>query len=299
MPCFPTRASRPATSLSPGMTARDGLPPAKASASAPPSSIWRNDGKRSLRIAAIRSGGTRWPWTSTIMAVPFDSALSTSWLVTRRSDRVTEVRPLYPDAGASEGERAGSVGLPTCHPRTRRRRAEIAGFAGALLPEHGMRRRRLVVHYLDLGHLVRRRQEIIHEGLGDELALVVIGELLVERGADAVGDAAHGHAAHDLRVDHGAAVVADDVAPDLGLAEIRIDGQQQQMKLEGEAGIHLHPAVRGRQRAAGRYLQHLGEGEPGLGAGRQAVEVAVGDGDQLGEAAPGLRCSTVEHVAGD
>src|SRR5262249_25834392 len=238
MPCFPIQASRPATSLSPGMTARDGLPPAKASASAPPSSIWRNDGKRSLRIAAIRWGGDRWPWTSTIMAVPCDSALSTSWLVTRRSDRVTELRHLDRQTVDGDAERADGVVDRT---RNRRRRAEIAGFAGALLPEHGMRRRRLVVHDLDLGHLVRRRQEIIHEGLGDELALVVIGELLVERGADAVGDAAHGHAAHDLRVDHGAAVVADDVAPDLGLAEIRIDGQQQQMKLEGEAGIHLHP----------------------------------------------------------
>jgi len=73
---------------------------------------------------------------------------------------------------------------------------------------------------LDFGHLVRRRQEIVHETLREKLAVLVIGELLVERGPDAMGDAAHGHAAHDLRIDHRAAVVADEVAPDpLGLAQ--------------------------------------------------------------------------------
>ena len=180
----------------------------------------------------------------------------------------------------------------------RRRRAEIAGFAGALLPEHGVRRRRHVMDDLDLGHLVRRRQQIVHEGLRDELPLVVVGELLVQRRTDAVGNAAHGHAAHDLRIDHGAAIVADEVAPDLGLAEIGIDRNENEMKLEGEAGIHLHAAVGRRQLAAGRHHHHVAEGEPRLGVGRQAVEIAVGDGDEFGPAAPGLRRGAIEHVAG-
>ena len=54
-----------------------------------------------------------------------------------------------------------------------------------------------------------------------ELAVLGVGELLVQRGADAVGDAAVGHAVHDVRVDHHAAVVAADVALQRRLAPCR------------------------------------------------------------------------------
>ncbi len=147
-----------------------------------------------------------------------------------------------------------------------------------------------MVHDLDLGHLVRRRQQIIHEALRDELALRIVGELLEQRGADAVGDAAHGHAAHDLWVDDGAAIVPDDVAPDLGLAEVGIDGHQQQVKLEREAGIDL-------QLSARRHLDHMAEGEVRLHARRQAMEVAMRDGDELHEAAFRLRRRAIEDIA--
>ena len=61
-------------------------------------------------------------------------------------------------------------------------------------------------------------------------------EFLVERGTDAVGDAANGHAAHDLRIDHGAAVMADEIAPDLGLAEVGVDRHQQEMNPKAKQG---------------------------------------------------------------
>ena len=63
---------------------------------------------------------------------------------------------------------------------------------------------------VDWRHLVRGRQQIVHKALRQELALRVVGELLVKRRADTVRDTAHGHAPYNLRVDHGAAVVADE-----------------------------------------------------------------------------------------
>ena len=68
---------------------------------------------------------------------------------------------------------------------------------GMLVYEHRMSqhrawRRRLVMDDLDRRHLVRGRQEIIHEALGEELAVPVVGEFLVEGGPNAVRDAPHG-----------------------------------------------------------------------------------------------------------
>ena len=93
-----------------------------------------------------------------------------------------------------------------------------------------------------------------------ELALAVEGEFLQQRGADPMGDAAERHAAHDVGIDHRAAVVADDVAVDLRLADLGVDRQQHDVELEGEAGIHLHAAVGRRQAAAGRHLHDVADG---------------------------------------
>ena len=70
--CFVIQATRPAISDSGLDTGRVGLPPAKANARLPPSSISRTLGNfaASLRIAASRSGGTRWAWQSTIIQFP-------------------------------------------------------------------------------------------------------------------------------------------------------------------------------------------------------------------------------------
>ena len=72
---------------------------------------------------------------------------------------------------------------------------------------------------------------------------------------------------------------------------------QQEVELEGEARIHLHAAVGGRQTPAGRHLHHVREGEPRLGVGWQAMEMPVGDGHEFGPGAPMLRRGAVEDVA--
>ena len=69
-------------------------------------------------------------------------------------------------------------------------RAEIAAFAGTFLAEHRERRRRAVMHDLDFGHLVRRRQQIVHEALSNQLTLVIIDELLQQRRTKAMRDTA-------------------------------------------------------------------------------------------------------------
>src|SRR6185312_10495796 len=120
---------------------------------------------------------------------------------------------------------------------------------------------------------------------------------LVERRADAVRDAAERHAAHDLRVDLRAAIVAEPVTHDLGHAEIGIDLDQHQMKLEGEAGIHLHAPVGARQRAAGRHRHHVAYRERRLHARRHPVDVAVRDCHQLIPAPAFLRRVLVRHHA--
>jgi hypothetical protein len=61
------------------------------------------------------------------------------------------------------------------------------------------------------------------------VALLVIDELLQQRRTETVGDSAKGHTPDDIRIDHDSAVVADVIAPDLRLAEIRFDRQQHQM----------------------------------------------------------------------
>ena len=73
MPCLAIQASRAGISDSGLDTGRVGLPPAKANARLPPSSICRTLGNfaASLRIAASSSGGTRWAWQSTIIQFPF------------------------------------------------------------------------------------------------------------------------------------------------------------------------------------------------------------------------------------
>src|SRR5262245_65668609 len=69
------------------------------------------------------------------------------------------------------------------------------------------------------------------------------------------------------------------------------------MELEGEARIHLHTAIGRRQLPSGRHLHHVSEGKPRLGSGRQAMEVAMRDGHELGPGPSVLRRVAVEYVA--
>ena len=66
-------------------------------------------------------------------------------------------------------------------------------------------------------------QQVVHERAGQEVALVVVGGLLVEDLADALGDAAPDLAFDDGRVDDPAAVLDYDVAEDLDRAGAEVD----------------------------------------------------------------------------
>src|SRR5207245_796869 len=63
-----------------------------------------------------------------------------------------------------------------------------------------------------------------------------------------------GHAVHDVRIDHHAAVVPAHVFPDRGLARVRVDLDQNDVRLEGVAGVDLYTTLRSRQPAAGRHF---------------------------------------------
>src|SRR5207244_1887324 len=64
------------------------------------------------------------------------------------------------------------------------------GLPYALRPYGVERRRGLAVRRLDVRHVGRRGEQIIHEGSVQELPARVVHELLVERVADAMRDAA-------------------------------------------------------------------------------------------------------------
>src|SRR5665213_4245755 len=238
--CSSIHFSRACRSLSGFETGRVGLPPAKEKPRPPPSSIRRIEGKLAAweRIASSRLGGTRWAWQSMIISfarMSFGLLLGFALLRIRNgiADRGN------PDWKLVEGdtERRDAI---VDRGRNRGWRAEIAAFAGPLLAEHGMRRRRAMMHDLDVRYLVRGRQQVVHETLGDQMAFVVIDELLQQRRAETVRDAAERHALDDVRIDHRAAIMPDHIALDLGLAEHGIDRHQDHVKFEGMARIHLH-----------------------------------------------------------
>src|ERR1039458_2553115 len=129
------------------------------------------------------------------------------------------------------------------------RRAEGAALARTLLPESRERRRRAVIHDRNRRYLERGRNEVVHERLALELAVVAVGELLIQRRADAVRDAAIGHAVHVVRTDHHAAIVAADIAHELRLTGCRIDLDQHHVRLERETRVHLDAPVGRRQSA--------------------------------------------------
>jgi hypothetical protein len=155
-----------------------------------------------------------------------------------------------------------------------------------------------VVNDLNLWNFMGRRKQIVHEGLGDHLALVVIDEFFHEGRPDAVSDATKGHAADDVRVDHCAAVVTYDVAANLGFAEPWIDDQQHNMELESMDRVHLDAAVGRWQSPAGWNLHDISGGKPRLEPRRQPMEAAVGDVNELREAALGAADRVADITGG-
>ena len=138
-----------------------------------------------------------------------------------------------------------------------------------------------MVHHLDVGDLVDRGQQVIHEGAGQQLAVVVVGENLIERGADAVRDAAIDHAVDDVGIDHRAAVMADEIFQYLDLTGLPVDLDQRDVGLEGIAGIHPHPPVGVGQLAALGDFPDVARLQAGLHAKGHLVIFAMGDLHQL------------------
>ena len=102
------------------------------------------------------------------------------------------------------------------------------------MPKRVQRRRGLEVVGLDGRHLGGVGHEEVHERRVEQLPGLVVGHPLVERAADALGDAAVDLALDDHRVDHGAAVVDDAVAQDLDLGGDRVGLDDRRVHAVGE-----------------------------------------------------------------
>src|SRR5581483_8240917 len=146
---------------------------------------------------------------------------------------------------------------------------------------------------LDVGDLGGGGDEVVHERAGLELALVVVGRLLVEDGADALGDAAPDLAVDDGRVDDLAAVFDDDVAGDLHHSGLEVDLDDAGMGGLGPAALPAvedppHPdglSVTGGAPDIGTVVAggggDVGQGD-GDGRGAGHVDAAAFDGEVAG-----------------
>ncbi|CPO73642.1 Uncharacterised protein [Bordetella pertussis] len=163
-----------------------------------------------------------------------------------------------------------------------------------------MRRRRLEMVQPHVGHLGRAGQHIVGQRRGQRLAIGVVGRLFVERGADALRDAADGLAFHDHGVDHGAAILDDHVIQYLDRAGVRIHRHHGGVAGVGEAagvdlGLVAHVHFQARRVHVGR--QQLRPQVPGVG------NVAGGDRFLAGPVDAVLQRHRVvghaQHVRGD
>ena len=109
----------------------------------------------------------------------------------------------------------------------RGRRRDGAAFADALDAELRIGRGGLHVDDARRRRLGRAGQKIVGEGRGLRLTGGVEQHFLIERGADALREAAKDLAVDDQRIDQHAAVLDDDIVENLDLAEIGIDGDRR------------------------------------------------------------------------
>jgi hypothetical protein len=94
------------------------------------------------------------------------------------------------------------------------------------------------VQDLDGRDLHRRRDQIVHKRGGDELSLVVVNKLLVQRRGDPLSNTSAHLALDNHRVDHNPAVLRDHVAVYANVARLRVD-------------LYHHPVRSVRERARG------------------------------------------------
>src|SRR6266511_1567663 len=103
-----------------------------------------------------------------------------------------------------------------------RRRGDGAGLADAFHPELVRRRRRDVAANDDVRNIGRRRDQVVRHGRREELSVVIVGGLFEQRLGDALDDAAHHLAIHDLGVDDRAHIIDGDVLEHLDAAGLRV-----------------------------------------------------------------------------
>ncbi len=105
---------------------------------------------------------------------------------------------------------------------------------------------RLDVPHANLGrHFVQRRYEVVSERRGLELPGLVVVELFVERGADALRRPAADVAGERHRIHHRAGIVDRDIVENLHLAGFRIDLHQRHMAHMPHDGIEDAVVVSG------------------------------------------------------
>ena len=103
------------------------------------------------------------------------------------------------------------------------RHAHAIAFRQALGAERGQRRQRFLVQHLDVWDFAHRRHEIIGEGAGEERALFVVNEFLIERRGNALREGAAHLPISDHRIEDAAGIVHRNVAIDADLIGQRID----------------------------------------------------------------------------
>ena len=126
----------------------------------------------------------------------------------------------------------------------RGRSRDRAALAHALGAERRDRRRVLEPVDLDGGHVGRGGLEVVHEGRREELARLVVAELLEQRGADAVHGRAVDHALDDQGVELPPAVVHHArTSQELDPPGARVDLDQAAVGRVGEDQLRAHPPV--------------------------------------------------------
>jgi hypothetical protein len=124
------------------------------------------------------------------------------------------------------------------------RGADGAGLADAFDAERVVRRRGHGQVELEVGQHVGVRDGVVEQTGGQELAVFVADDALVERLADALGQAAGDLAVDDQRVDDGAAVVDGDQALEADVAAVEVDADNRHGRAERDRVLaRVEPSV--------------------------------------------------------
>ena len=117
--------------------------------------------------------------------------------------------------------------------------ADGAGLTDALGAQRVQRSRCLGAVHLEARELGGRRYGVVHEVAGQRVAVGVVDHLLVQRLADASGDATVLLALDQQRVQHGSAVVDGDVPHQGDLAGVLVDLDHGDVRTERERRLAL------------------------------------------------------------